>query len=32
MSLYFFEQLCKFYHDPAGQKWTKDYPKSIPQI
>jgi len=30
MSLYFFEQLNKFY-SKEGAKWVKDYPKSIPK-
>lgn len=30
-SLYVFEQLGKFLHEPAGQKWVKDYPTSVPK-
>jgi len=29
MSLYFFEQLWKFYSEKNGEKWVKDYPISI---
>jgi len=31
MSLYFFEQLSKFYSDPKNAHWVKDYPSSIPK-
>jgi hypothetical protein len=31
MALYFFEQLWKFYSEPNGQKWVKDYAPSIPK-
>eukprot|EP01102_Stenamoeba_stenopodia_P019322 TRINITY_DN726_c0_g1_i1.p1 TRINITY_DN726_c0_g1~~TRINITY_DN726_c0_g1_i1.p1 ORF type:complete len:272 (+),score=106.06 TRINITY_DN726_c0_g1_i1:139-954(+) len=30
MSLYFFEQIGKFYNEAANAKWKKEYPKSIP--
>jgi len=30
MSLYFFEQIGKFYNDAGNAKWKKEYPKSIP--
>jgi len=31
MSLYFFEQLGKFYNEPKNSHWVKDYKNSIPK-
>ncbi len=32
MTLYFFEQLCKYFEEPKNAQWARDYPKAVPQM
>ena len=32
MTLYFFEQLCKFFEDDKNAHWVQKFPKAVPQM